>query len=79
MSMTMEELQCMVKKYCVTRSGSRPNVAQRLLKLRGHVMTLTDLKKVEDFLGLPPSKRYHGPRYREVKNKKCQLIAIRRR
>lgn len=78
MSLTMTELQHMVKKYVVTRSGSRQEVAQRLISLRGHLMTLSDLKKLEDFLKLPPSKRYQGPRYRPVK-KNGQLIAIRPR
>jgi len=77
--MLMSEIQRMVKKYGVTRSGSRPVVARRLLAVVGHMMTISDLKKVEDFLRIPPSKRYHGPRYRDVKNKKGQLVAIRAR
>jgi hypothetical protein len=79
MSLTMTELQRMVKKYGVTRSGSRPEVARRLISVVGHMMTLSDLKRVEDFLGVPPSKRYSGPRYRDVKNKKGQLVTIRLR
>ena len=75
----MSEIQRMVKKYGVTRSGSRPQVARRLLAVVGHMMTISDLKKVEDFLHIPPSKRYRGPRYRDVKNKKGQLVAIRAR
>jgi hypothetical protein len=78
MSLTMTELQHMVKKYGVTRSGSRPEVARRLIRVQGHLITLSDLKKLEDFLKLPPSKRYQGPRYRQVK-KNGQLIAIRPR
>ena len=67
----MDELQFMVKKYGPTRSGLRPvarsgsrrEVARRLLAFRAHVMTLSDLKKVEKFLlSLPP----------DVKNKKVQ-------
>ena len=75
----MTEIQRMVKKYGVTRSGSRSEVAWRLRTVVGHMMTLSDLKKVEDFLKLPPSKRYHGARFRNVKNKKGQLVAIRPR
>ena len=75
----MSEIQRMVKKDGVTRSGSRPQVARRLLAVVGHMMTISDLKKVEDFLRIPPSKRYRGPRYRDVKNKKGQLVAIRAR
>lgn len=59
----MTELQRMVKKYGVTKSGSRPEVARRLRQVVPHVMTLADLKKVEDFLHLPPSQRYKGQRY----------------
>ena len=64
MNMTMDELQCMVKKYGptrsdlrpVARSGSRREVAQRLIAFRAHVMTLSELKKVENFLLNPSTK-----------------------
>jgi hypothetical protein len=66
----MTELQRMVKKYGstrggmrpVSRSGSRREVARRLIAFRAHMMTLSDLKKVENFLlSLPPDmkKRVH--------------------
>jgi hypothetical protein len=60
MELSMTELQKMVKKYHVTKSGSKTQVAQRLRQIVPHVMTLRDLKKVEDFLKLPESKRYKG-------------------
>jgi hypothetical protein len=59
----MTELQRMVKKYQVTKSGSRTQVAQRLHQLSAHIMTLSDLKKIEDFLHLPESKRFKGRRF----------------
>ena len=46
---TMETLQKMATKYSVTKSGSKPQLALRLWKLRMHVMTLSDLKVIEDF------------------------------
>jgi hypothetical protein len=55
-------LQKLVKKYIVTKSGSNRELAKRLLSLRSHIMYKKDLKKVEDFLKLPKSKRYHGKR-----------------
>ncbi len=61
--LSMTELQRMVKKYGVTKSGSRPEVARRLRQVVPHVMTLADLKKVEDFLRIPPAKRWKGQRY----------------
>jgi len=65
---SMETLQKFASKYGVTKSGSKPQVALRLWKLRMHVMTLSDLKVIEDFLELIPSKRYKGPRYSVKKN-----------
>lgn len=63
MDLSMNELQRMVKKYSVTKSGSRLEVARRLSKVVPHAMTLSDLKKVEDFLRIPPSKRFKGERF----------------
>ena len=64
MDLSMTELQKMVKKYHVTKSGTKTEIAQRLRQIVPHVMTLRDLKKVEDFLKLPESKRYKGFRVR---------------
>lgn len=61
-------LQKLVKKYQVTRSGSKTAVALRLWKLHKHTMTLKHLKLIEDFLGVQPAKRYKGPRYYVQKN-----------
>lgn len=61
--LSTSDLQALVQKYVVTKSGSNKQVALRLWKLRQHVLSVSDLKKIEDYLGLPPSKRYKGPRY----------------
>ena len=65
---TMQVLQDLVKKYHVTRSGSKRAIAQRLQKYSAHVMLLAELKFVEDFLRLPPSTRFKGSRYYTRKN-----------
>lgn len=62
-NMSMTNLQKLVSKHRVTRSGSKKEVAERLWKLHHHTMSLKELKKIEDFLQLPPSKRYKGPRF----------------
>jgi hypothetical protein len=61
--MSMTNLQKLVSKHRVTRSGSKKEVAERLWKLHHHTMSLNELKKIEDFLQLPPSKRYKGQRF----------------
>ena len=58
-----DNLQKLVKKYKVTKSGSKKEIALRLWKLSRHVMSLRDLKIIEDFLKLTPAKRYKGTRY----------------
>lgn len=74
----MSELQKMVKKYGVTSSGSKTQVAWRLRQIVAHTMTLADLKKVEDFLKLPPEKRYKGGRiYVKIKDHKIVRIQPR--
>ena len=75
MDLTMTELQRMVKKYKVTKSGSRTQVAQRLRQVVPHIMTLSDLKKIEDFLHLPESKRFKGQRF-YVKNKGLRIVRM---
>ena len=58
----------LIKKHKITKSGSKKEIATRLWKLRQHVMTLAELKLIEDFLKMPPSKRYKGSRYYTRKN-----------
>jgi len=60
---SMDTLQKLTKKYSVTKSGSKKEIALRLWKLERHVMSLGDLKIIEDFLKLTPAKRYNGTRY----------------
>lgn len=74
--MKKTELQRLVSKYHVTKSGSNKQVALRLWKLQKHTMTLKNLKKVEDFLELTPAKRYTGPRY-YVRNSGRRLVPVK--
>jgi hypothetical protein len=57
-----DKLQKLVKKYAVTKSGSKKDIALRLWKLRRHVMYAEDLKVIEDFLKVPLANRYKGTR-----------------
>ena len=66
--LSMDTLQKLAKKYSITKSGSKKQLALRLWKLEKHVMTLGDLKMIEDFLRLSPAKRYRGTRYGTRKN-----------
>jgi cation transport regulator ChaC len=57
---TKEDLQKLVQKYEVTKSGSNREVAERLVKLRAHVIkNKTDKKTIEQFLkkSTPSTKR----------------------
>jgi len=60
---SLETLKKIATKYEVTTSGTKQQLASRLLHLRSHVMDLRDLKVLEEFLKVIPSKRYKGPRY----------------
>jgi hypothetical protein len=64
----MANLQKLVAKYHVTKSGSARAVAQRLYTFRSHVMTLSEIAMLENFLRLPPSKRFKGLRWHTRKN-----------
>jgi len=66
--LSIDTLQKLTYKYGVTKSGSKNQIALRLWKLRRHVMSLGDLKIVEDYLNLGPGKRYKGTRYGTRKN-----------
>ena len=66
--LSVETLQKLVQKYKITKSGSKKEIALRLWKLEKHVMSLGDLKIIEDFLKLPPAKRYNVTRYGIRKN-----------
>jgi hypothetical protein len=60
--LSADTLQKLTKKYAVTKSGSKKEIALRLWKLRRHVMTVGHLKIIEDFLKVAPAKRYKGTR-----------------
>ena len=66
--MTMAQLQQLLAKYHLTKDGSKKVVAERLVRMRSHVMLLSELAQVEDFLGLPPHKRYKGARWYKRKD-----------
>ncbi len=53
----MSELQDLVKKYNLTRSGSKTEVAQRIYSLRSLYLSTKDRKMLEDFLHIPDSKK----------------------
>ena len=71
---SMDVLQKLVKKYNVTRSGSKKEVAMRLRQGRPHMMLLSELNMIEDYLKLPPKKRYSGSRYRRQKDGKLAYV-----
>lgn len=60
---SIDTLEKLTYNYGVTKSGSKHQIALRLWKLRRHVMSLGDLKMIEDFLHLAPGKKYKGTRY----------------
>lgn len=66
--LSLETLQKLTKKYGLTKSGSKKEIALRLWKLEKHTMILKDLKLIEDFLKIKEAKRYKGPRYGTRKN-----------
>jgi hypothetical protein len=58
---TKEDLQRLTKKYNVTKSGSNEEVADRLVRLRGHfIKNKMDRKVIEQFLKktTPSTKRW---------------------
>jgi hypothetical protein len=58
---TSKDLQMLVKKYEVTKSGSNRDIAERLVNLRGaFIKNKTDRKIIEQFLkkSTPSTKRW---------------------
>lgn len=48
---TKKDLQILVEKYEVTKSGTNRELAERLMRLRGHIIkNKTDKKIIEQFL-----------------------------
>jgi hypothetical protein len=54
---TMNELQDLVKKYNLTRSGSKTEIAKRIYSLRSLYLSTKERKMLEDFLHIPDSKK----------------------
>ena len=54
---TMIELQELLKKYNLTRSGSKTEVAKRIYSLRSLYLSQKERKMLEDFLHIPGSKK----------------------
>jgi hypothetical protein len=54
---TMDELQDLVEKYNLTRSGSKKQVAARIYSLRSLYLSGKDRKMLEDFLHIPDTKK----------------------
>lgn len=54
---TMIELQELLKKYNLTRSGSKTEVAKRIYSLRSLYLSQKERKMLEDFLHIPNSKK----------------------
>ena len=48
--LTLKELKFLTDKYRLKSSGTKKELAERLIHLRGHRMNKTDLKKVEQIL-----------------------------
>jgi hypothetical protein len=54
---TMKELQELVEKYNLTRSGSKTQVAKRIYSLRSLYLPEKERKMLEDFLHIPDSEK----------------------
>ena len=57
---TRKQLQMLVKKYEVTKSGSNEQIADRLVRLRGYYINKKDKQIIEQFLKkeTPSTKRW---------------------
>lgn len=65
---TMDELQELVEKYGVTRSGSKTQVAKRIYSLRSIYLSQKERKMLEDFLHMPNSEKEIRARKQLPKN-----------
>jgi hypothetical protein len=54
---TMNELQVLVKKYNLTHTGSKTEVAKRIYSLRSLYLPTKERKMLEEFLHIPNSKK----------------------
>jgi hypothetical protein len=53
----MNELQELVKKYNLSQSGTKTEVAQRIYSLRSLYLSAKERKMIEEFLHMPESKK----------------------
>ena len=65
---TMNELQVLVKKYNLTHTGSKTEVAKRIYSLRSLYLSTKERKMLEDFLHIPNSKKETRPKKPIPKN-----------
>jgi hypothetical protein len=54
---TMSDLQLLCKKYNLTHSGTKTEVAQRIYSLRSLYLPTKERKMLEEFLHIPESKK----------------------
>ena len=54
---TMKELQALLEKYNLTRSGSKTEVAKRIYSLRSLYLSKRERIMLEDFLHISNSKK----------------------
>ena len=59
---TMKELQVLLEKYTLTRSGSKTEVAKRIYSLRSLYLSQKERKMLEEFLHMPDSEKEIRPR-----------------
>ena len=65
---TMDELQKLVEKYNLTRSGSKTQVAKRIYSLRSLYLPKKERKMLEDFLHIPDNEKETRARKQLPKN-----------
>jgi hypothetical protein len=65
---TMSELQELVVKYRLTKSGTKTEVAQRIYDLRSIYLSTKVRKLLEDFLHMPERKKEKRKRIPLPKN-----------
>ena len=49
-TLTMNDLQRMAKHYNITESGSKKELAERIISIRQHLMSAKDKKAIKEFL-----------------------------
>ena len=53
----MQDLQKLVKKYTLTKSGNKYEVAKRIYSLRSLYLSKENREMLEDFLNIPNNKK----------------------